>query len=46
MVFKYSSIAVSYNTEAINKELGIKMRFSKDTSSYVIYANGDIVLKV
>lgn len=42
--FKYSSIAVSYNTEAINKELGIKA-FSKDTSSYVIYANGDIVLK-
>ena len=42
--FKYSSIAVSYNTEAINKELGVKA-FSKDTSSYVIYANGDIVLK-
>ena len=42
--FKYSSIAVSYNTEAINKELGVKA-FSKDTSSYVIYDNGDIVLK-
>lgn len=42
--FKYSSIAVSYNTEAINKELGVKA-FSNDTSSYVIYDNGDIVLK-
>ena len=42
--FEYSSIAVSYNTEAINKELGVKA-FSKDTSSYIVYANGDIVLK-
>ena len=42
--FKYGSIAVSYNTEAINKELGVKA-FSKDTSSYIIYENGDIVLK-
>ena len=42
--FSYSSIAVSYNTENINKELGVKA-FAKDTSSYIVYANGDVVLK-
>ena len=42
--FTYSSIAVSYNTEDINRELGVKA-FVKDTSSYIVYANGDIVLK-
>lgn len=42
--FSYSSIAVSYNTDSINRELGIKA-FAKDTSSYIVYANGDIVLK-
>ena len=42
--FSYSSIAVSYNTDSINRELGIKA-FDKDTSSYIVYANGDIVLK-
>lgn len=42
--FSYSSIAVSYNTENINKELGVKA-FAKDTSSYIVYANGNVVLK-
>ena len=37
-------IVVSYNTDSINRELGIKA-FAKDTSSYIVYANGDIVLK-
>ena len=42
--FNYNFIAVSYNTEAINKEIGVKA-FANDTSSYIVYANGDVVLK-
>lgn len=42
--FEYGSIAVSYNTEDINKELGVTA-FADKTSSYIVYANGDTVLQ-
>ena len=42
--FEYDSIAVSYNTEDINKELGVTA-FADKTSSYIVYANGDTVLQ-
>ncbi len=42
--FTYNSIAVSYDTDSVNRELGVKA-FAHNTSSYIVYNNGDIVLK-
>ena len=42
--FTYNSIAVSYDTDSVNRELGVKA-FAHNTSSYIVYNNGDVVLK-
>lgn len=42
--FKYCAVAIAYDTDALNRELGVTA-YDKHSSSYMVYDNGDIALK-
>ncbi len=42
--FKYCAVAIAYDTDALNRELGVTA-YDKHSSSYMVYENGDIALK-
>ena len=42
--FKYCAVAIAYDTDALNRELGVTA-YGGHSSSYMVYDNGDIALK-